>query len=103
VRANHHRRGCRVAAGACGNDVADGIDRNLHAEIAHPRDHEIATLAIDVSQRQPGTAALTIWPVNGADLTQRFESLPQTLAIDAQGNLLYVQTSALRQIAGAGG
>ena len=40
--------------GACGDDVADGVDRHVHAEIAHPRHHEIATLAIDVGQRQAG-------------------------------------------------
>src|SRR2546422_770771 len=51
VRAGHHRRP-RLPTGAGGDDVADGVDGDVEAQVAHHRDHEVATEAVVVGERQ---------------------------------------------------
>ncbi len=44
----------------------------------HPRHDQIPTVTVGIGQRQPGAASLAVRAVDGADLTERLEPLPQT-------------------------
>src|SRR5262245_39946620 len=55
MRTGHHRWSVFTAA-AKTEDVADHVDRDGQAQVAHPRHDEVARLPVLVSQRQPRAA-----------------------------------------------
>ena len=60
--------------------VADLVDRDVEAEVAHPRDHQVATVLVGVGQRESVVAA----SLDRADLGERSEAAQQPSAVDAQ-------------------
>ncbi len=69
VRTLHHRRP-RLAAWTHADHVADTVDRNGKAELAHPADDEIAPLLVLIAQREAAHTA----PLERTDLPQRLQS-----------------------------
>jgi hypothetical protein len=84
VRADHHRCERRVRAGPGGHDVADGVERHVEAEVAHPGDHEIASGAVLVGEREPGIAPFAVRAVDPADLAEFVETAEQATDVDAK-------------------
>ena len=70
--------------GPRGDDVADLVDRHGEAEVAHPADHEVAALAVDVGEREAGAALLAVRTLDGPDLAELLQAGPQPTAVDAQ-------------------
>jgi len=83
VRAGHHRRQIGPTPGAQAEDVANGVDRHLQAELAHPADDEIAAAAVVVGERQPAARTGS----GAANVGQRRQAREQARAIglDARG------------------
>ena len=78
MAAGHHRWQVRVAAGAAGEDVADGVDADGATGLLAPVDENVPGLAVEVGQGQATDAALD----RGAELGQVHERLPQAVAVD---------------------
>ena len=91
VRAGHDRRQI-LPAGTCRDHVADLVDADFEAEVAHPGHDEIATLLVRVGERQPIAAAALDRP----DLGQRFDPAQQASAVDPE-----VGMARLHQCAGS--
>ncbi|MNP37646.1 hypothetical protein D3C76_1311050 [compost metagenome] len=66
VAAGHDGRQGRVAPGAAGEDVADGVDADRAAGLFAPVYEQVASLAVEVGQGQAAYAALG----GGAELGQ---------------------------------
>ena len=66
--------------GASADDVADLVDAYLETEVAHPRDHEIATLLVRVRQREPVAPAA----FDRTDLGQGGDATKKPRAVDSQ-------------------
>ena len=84
VRAGHHRGRRRVGARPGGHDVADGVDADVEPEVVHPPDDEVASRAISVGQRQPGTALLAVRPLDRPDLPELDDSRPQPIPVNPE-------------------
>ena len=80
VRPGHDRR-LSDRVGHLPDHVADRVDRDLEAQIAHPRDHEVAARPVLVGERQPGTALRV---GDRADARQLVETVDQAATVDAQ-------------------
>ena len=81
VGAGHHRREV-VAAGAPArrpNDVADGVDADREAELAHPGGDEVTPCTVLVGEGEAAAAALA----GRADRGQGVEARHQALGIQA--------------------
>ena len=83
VRSGHHRRRAGIGAGASADDVADGVDGDGEAEIAHPAGDEVAALAIGLGEGKSGTAELAARTGDRADLAEGDDAAPQPFAVDA--------------------
>ena len=46
------------SAGPGGHHVADGVDGDVEAEVAHPGDDEVAAVAVGLGERQPAAPAV---------------------------------------------
>jgi hypothetical protein len=55
VRSGHDRGACPGVPGA--DDVADRIHRDVEAQVPHPGDHQVATVAIGVGERKARTTS----------------------------------------------
>src|SRR5262249_55416699 len=80
MAAGHHRREVAAPPGAAREDVAHAIDADAAAGVLAPAHEEVATLAVEIAERQALRAAFRRRP----DLGHRHETLPQALFIDAQ-------------------
>ena len=83
VRTRHHRRKI-MPPGPHADDVADGVDRHVETEIAHPRHHEVAPEAILFGERQTRATPLPLGTDDRADLAQGLESVGQPARVDPQ-------------------
>ncbi len=77
VRAGHDGR-LEAIARPGAEHVADAVDLDAQAEVAHPRDHEVAAGAVGRGEGEPAHAAA----VDGADLAERGESGQQAGPVD---------------------
>ena len=80
VAAGDDRWQCVVAAGAAHEAVADLVDGHRHAGLARPACHQVATLPVQVGQRQATHAPLG----RGTNLSQLHQRIPQAGAVDAK-------------------
>ena len=80
VTAGEHRRLVTVG-GPGADDVADAVDVDPQSEVAHPRDHEVATVLVGVGEREPRDAS----GLERADLGQRVEARPQAGEREREG------------------
>jgi hypothetical protein len=80
VRACHDRRDV-LGAASQSEHVADRVDRDLEAELAHPADDEVAARAVLVGEREPAAPAA----LDRADLGEPIEPPHQAVGVDAQG------------------
>ncbi|MNM79209.1 hypothetical protein D3C81_911360 [compost metagenome] len=78
MAAGHHRWQRGVAPGPAGEDVADRIDTNAAPGRFAPGHEQVASLAVEVGQRQAADAALG----GGAEAREVHQRLPQTRAVD---------------------
>jgi len=62
------------------SDVADGVDTDVEAQIAHPADDQIPPRPVVIGERQP--AGAPTGSVNRADLGQRLEPGQQAGPVD---------------------
>src|SRR5690606_3112640 len=73
--------------GPAGENVAHAVDADAAARLAAPAHEEIAALAVQIGERQPGAAALR----RGADLGHLHQAVPQPVAVDPQVGLHHVR------------
>ena len=72
MRTDHDRRAV-FEAGADAGYIADAVDREFQAKVAHPAGDQVASLAILGAQGQPAATA----PFQRANCSQRFETAQQ--------------------------
>ena len=78
VRAAHDGRKRLIEPGALADDVPDGVDADVEAEILHPGHHQVPARAVLVGEREArGTAAL-----DGSDLREIGEPPQQAIGVD---------------------
>ena len=70
--------------GRVGHDVADGVDRHVEPEVAHPADDEVAAVPVGVGQGEAGAALLAVGTLDRTDLAELDEPRPQPVAVDAE-------------------
>ena len=78
VRAGHDRQRIGVASRAAHEHVAHLIDADRAARFLRPADDQVASLLVEVGQRETADAALR----RRADFRHRHQAVPQTLAVD---------------------
>ena len=86
--------GSVASGGHVPNDVADLVDVDAQAEVAHPRDHEVTAVPVVVGEREPGVAARPFAPVDRADLSQLVE--PQRAQRHRDAQILHHRRAVLR-------
>ena len=64
------------------DDVSDDVDGHVEAEVAHPSNHQIATVSIGVGQGQTGAAPLASAPGDRTDLGEILQTSEETAPID---------------------
>ena len=79
VAAAHHRRP-RLGPGQGAHHVADAVDADLHAQVPHPGDNEVAAVPVFVGQSQ---SAGTVGALDFAYRGQSGQAVAQALTIDA--------------------
>ena len=79
VAAGHHRWGVG-AAGPHGDHVADAVHGDVEAEVVHPRDDQVAAVAVFVGERQATRPAAA----DGADRRQVRDAPEEAVAVDAE-------------------
>jgi hypothetical protein len=79
VAACQHDRRRRVAAPSYRKDVSDTIDVDRATGGAQPRDDAVATLPVEIRQREAADAALR----RCADLREIHQRAPQSRSVDA--------------------
>ena len=79
VAAHHHRRAVLEAA-AQADHIADRVDRDREAELAHPADDEVAALAVGVGEREAADPA--VGP--GAGFGQAFQARAEPRAVHSK-------------------
>ena len=71
MRTGHHGSALTHLPGS--HHVADGVDHDVEAEIAHPRDDEVATIAVGIGESQTARTAT----IDGSDQGQLVEARQQ--------------------------
>jgi hypothetical protein len=84
VRPGHHGSRSRIGAGTGGDDISEGVDHDLESEVTRPADDEIPPLTIGVGEGQPAAALLAVRPLDGAELAEFDEAVPQPSTVDPQ-------------------
>ena len=77
VTAGHHRRQVRAFAGTAREDRAHGIDAHAQPRRLAPRDEQIATVAVEIGEREAIDPALG----RRADFRHLQNTLPETFAV----------------------